>query len=225
LLNFETIIFAMAVIAGTALSVSSAQASVVTWNLNSHTGNLGTTEIYTSTGGFTITAAGFTSSSFASTTDLYGKNASGDEKGLGINNDPTGDHEIWGSTLIRIDMTAARAAGVTGFSFQFGSTTGGESWQVFGTNDVHGKTGYVSVATGHDELDHTLSGPNANYLFYYFDRVHHAYDGGDNVLLASIDAVAPVPEPTTWAMMILGFAGIGFMAYRRKQLGRAFRLV
>jgi hypothetical protein len=25
-----------------------------------------------------------------------------------------------------------------------------------------------------------------------------------------------VPEPGTWAMMILGFAGIGFMAYRRK---------
>ena len=24
-----------------------------------------------------------------------------------------------------------------------------------------------------------------------------------------------VPEPSTWAMMILGFAGIGFMAYRR----------
>jgi hypothetical protein len=25
-----------------------------------------------------------------------------------------------------------------------------------------------------------------------------------------------VPEPATWAMMILGFAGVGFMAYRRK---------
>jgi hypothetical protein len=25
-----------------------------------------------------------------------------------------------------------------------------------------------------------------------------------------------VPEPSTWAMMILGFAGIGFMTYRRK---------
>jgi hypothetical protein len=24
-----------------------------------------------------------------------------------------------------------------------------------------------------------------------------------------------VPEPSTWAMMLLGFAGIGFMAYRR----------
>jgi hypothetical protein len=28
--------------------------------------------------------------------------------------------------------------------------------------------------------------------------------------------VAAVPEPSTWAMMLLGFAGIGFMAYRRK---------
>jgi hypothetical protein len=27
---------------------------------------------------------------------------------------------------------------------------------------------------------------------------------------------ATVPEPPTWAMMILGFAGVGFMAYRRK---------
>jgi hypothetical protein len=30
------------------------------------------------------------------------------------------------------------------------------------------------------------------------------------------DATASVPEPGTWAMMLLGFAGIGFMAYRRK---------
>jgi PEP-CTERM motif-containing protein len=28
----------------------------------------------------------------------------------------------------------------------------------------------------------------------------------------------PVPEPSTWAMMLLGFAGLGFAAYRR---GRA----
>ena len=25
-----------------------------------------------------------------------------------------------------------------------------------------------------------------------------------------------VPEPSTWAMMILGFAGVGAMAYRRR---------
>ena len=28
--------------------------------------------------------------------------------------------------------------------------------------------------------------------------------------------VAAVPEPSTWAMMILGFCGLGFMAYRRR---------
>jgi len=28
--------------------------------------------------------------------------------------------------------------------------------------------------------------------------------------------ISAVPEPSTWAMMILGFAGVGFMAYRRK---------
>jgi hypothetical protein len=36
--------------------------------------------------------------------------------------------------------------------------------------------------------------------------------------------VGAVPEPSTWAMMILGFVGVGFMAYRRR--GQAsFRLV
>jgi hypothetical protein len=34
--------------------------------------------------------------------------------------------------------------------------------------------------------------------------------------------ISAVPEPSTWAMMILGFCGIGFMAYRRKD--RMFRL-
>ena len=32
----------------------------------------------------------------------------------------------------------------------------------------------------------------------------------------SVSAVSAVPEPSTWAMMLLGFAGVGFMAYRRK---------
>jgi hypothetical protein len=32
---------------------------------------------------------------------------------------------------------------------------------------------------------------------------------------------AAVPEPSTWAMVILGFAGLGFMAVRRKTTFRA----
>ena len=36
--------------------------------------------------------------------------------------------------------------------------------------------------------------------------------------------VAAVPEPATWAMMVLGFLGVGFLAYRRKGSGTAFRI-
>lgn len=32
----------------------------------------------------------------------------------------------------------------------------------------------------------------------------------------SIHAIAAVPEASTWAMLVLGFAGVGFMAYRRR---------
>lgn len=34
---------------------------------------------------------------------------------------------------------------------------------------------------------------------------------------------SPVPEPSTWAMMILGFAGVGFMAYRRRSQSTGLR--
>jgi len=35
---------------------------------------------------------------------------------------------------------------------------------------------------------------------------------------------ASVPEPSTWAMMVLGFFGVGFIAYRRKTTSAPFRL-
>jgi hypothetical protein len=39
-------------------------------------------------------------------------------------------------------------------------------------------------------------------------------------------SVAAVPEASTWAMMILGFVGVGFLAYRRRETSRkmGFRL-
>ncbi|MEO6782576.1 MAG: PEPxxWA-CTERM sorting domain-containing protein [Bradyrhizobium sp.] len=44
-------------------------------------------------------------------------------------------------------------------------------------------------------------------------------------LVGSTFVASAVPEPSTWAMMILGFFGVGLMAYRRKQNGPALRLV
>jgi hypothetical protein len=41
-------------------------------------------------------------------------------------------------------------------------------------------------------------------------------DADANSFEFAVSSVAAVPEPSTWAMMLLGFAGVGFMAYRRK---------
>lgn len=47
-------------------------------------------------------------------------------------------------------------------------------------------------------------------------------EGGKSTLkivadFKSVIAAPPVPEPSTWAMMIIGFAGVGFMLYRRQR--------
>ena len=41
-------------------------------------------------------------------------------------------------------------------------------------------------------------------------------EGGTSVLNITADFTAAVPEASTWAMLVIGFAGIGFLAYRRK---------
>ncbi|MGA2871884.1 MAG: PEP-CTERM sorting domain-containing protein [Verrucomicrobiota bacterium] len=45
------------------------------------------------------------------------------------------------------------------------------------------------------------------------------FGGGAQKLGAT--TISAVPEPSTWAMMILGFCGLGFMAYWRKSNGSA----
>jgi hypothetical protein len=59
----------------------------------------------------------------------------------------------------------------------------------------------------------SVSGPFANeQLFAIFGPGSALSSPG----FLTLETVAAVPEPSTWAMMILGFAGIGFMAYRRR---------
>lgn len=84
-----------------------------------------------------------------------------------------------------------------------------------GSNELHGFTYIDGIYT---PFNHPLSGPNqftdpiainnlGQIVGMYIDA-----DGDIHTFLAT----PSVPEPTTWAMMILGFTGIGFIAYRRK---------
>jgi hypothetical protein len=67
------------------------------------------------------------------------------------------------------------------------------------------------------------SGPD-NFVWAGSNLSSGGYDISRNFALGGMEAsqaftlsnVSAVPESSTWAMMILGFAGVGFMAYRRK---------
>jgi hypothetical protein len=211
-MNFEKAATLVLTLVSIVIGSNSAQATAINWDFSANTGNLGTTESYVS-GGISITAAGFSSSSFNHPTDLFGKNNGSDEKGLGLTDDPSHENEISGTNLIRIDFSNARSAGITGFSFSMNSSTGGEDWIVYGSNSA--TSGLTQVAVGSDEVLHNLSGTAGTYKYYFFEDEFSW--SNDNVLLASVSGMtAAVPEPSTWAMMILGFAGVGFMSYRRK---------
>jgi phospholipase/lecithinase/hemolysin len=54
-------------------------------------------------------------------------------------------------------------------------------------------------------------------FFYYFnshpsDASHHIV--GNDLFTEVLGLPSPVPEPSTWAMMLLGFVGLGFAGYR-----------
>src|SRR5579871_2144198 len=91
------------------LSLSSAFATPVTWNLTGSTSQLlGTsTTLVSTTGNISMVFTGYVTNSTdvptsntwvastATTSALYAKVGAGDETGLGIAADPTGDHEIF----------------------------------------------------------------------------------------------------------------------------------
>jgi PEP-CTERM motif len=62
----------------------------------------------------------------------------------------------------------------------------------------------------------SFSGPYTSADGIYILWGPDAFNVGIGSFDVTVSAINAVPEPSTWAMMILGFAGVGFMAYRRK---------
>jgi unsaturated chondroitin disaccharide hydrolase len=68
----------------------------------------------------------------------------------------------------------------------------------------------------------TVNGTNTALIYgdYYFTeallRLQNVLDGEPDWVLYSPAATSVVPEPATWTMMLLGFAGLGFAGYRRR---------
>jgi PEP-CTERM motif len=74
-------------------------------------------------------------------------------------------------------------------------------------------SGVLTSITGSDQ-------PANPRLTFFFSGGVETYTfgqgGSDNVTSRGTVAISAVPEPSTWAMMILGFFGVGFLAYRQK---------
>jgi len=211
----------------TALTMASAASATVNIDFGSQPGNLGPTATYTS-GGLTVTASGYSDGfNFSAPTDLYGKNAGGDEQGLGLAADPSGQNEIyWGNShlgaFVELDVSALFGL-VSNAQFFMGSTTNGEQWAVYGSNNA-GCGWFCGGAslTGFDEGTHDLFdfGAYQYYDFYSLGTFGNGAPG--NVLLGGLALTPSVPEPGTWAMMLLGFGAVGAaMRRNRKKLALA----
>jgi len=94
-----------------------------------------------------------------------------------------------------------------------------------GTNSVTATAGGVSqvfVVTADNNNDTTFHNQSFSFLGTGLDTVKFTVEaaGGDNTdaLLdnVSVAGAAAVPEPTTWAMMLTGFLGLGAMLRRRR---------
>jgi hypothetical protein len=122
---------------------------------------------------------------------------------------------------------AAQPLNFIGFYTQFGSNgtaltpTSSFFGQPIGTNPVPGEVGSGWLVTGLN--DHVAQGSFSigETVVDPFSQLPPALGNptvpiNDYELALEFAPQAAVPEVSTWAMLILGFAGIGFLAYRQK---------
>lgn len=108
---------------------------------------------------------------------------------------------------VTVDFATGPAATYT---VSFGAP---EQWQFFGVSDA------TDAITGL-----TVSAPNLYPQYYCDPNVCYNGLGGPNLLVDNFatgtsGATPTVPEPSTWALTLLGLCGLGFVAYGRRHRG------
>ena len=81
-----------------------------------------------------------------------------------------------------------------------------------GTEYWFGVTGTTGAGLfGVEQSSNSPSGSQLYTLGIYSPTVWHL-----EVETAAFQSTSSVPEPSTWAMLLVGFAGLGFAAYRKR---------
>jgi hypothetical protein len=95
-----------------------------------------------------------------------------------------------------------------------------------GTSTTNGKSGGAPLTDigfqNAENLAFDLD-PTDNAAFAFNPAALNTYDITLTVDGVSVEeTINAVPEPSTWAMMILGFLGVGFLSYRRRHQTSGF---
>ena len=144
------------------------------------------------------------------TAGLYIKTSGGDESGLGLTNDPSGDHEITPMNSIDLNIAALKTLyKITKLTISIGSVQCGENYQVYG-----GSIAPLHVLGSGVSADGSVSVTGSN-LAKYNDYIVTTTCG--NILVASA-AVAGIAVPEPSSLLLIGFGGtVGLIVYRRAQ--------
>ena len=136
--------------------------------------------------------------------DLFLTPTSGSIAGTGL---LTLDTSVPASGLVSVDLSD-----VTSVTFNIGGENFGTGYSTYSLSALQFLNGSI--------WDITFSSAVDGNQISLMTTAQYAFTNGISGTSSSgtiTSELAPaVPEPSTWAMMILGFCGVGFMAYRRK---------
>ena len=117
-----------------------------------------------------------------------------------------------------------------GQPYNFGNVSAGDTLVFYIDVKTTGFTYYSDVSMNKDHVNHVYSTsfsgdgtiPAGTYVgFEDLSQCDTHWTDNNYRDEQFVFTVTAVPEPSTWAIMMLGFAGVGFLAYRRRTAAQA----